>query len=176
MRKKRPAFRPALPMRSSKSARAETRLLGRSLGVNGLDRLESLLGELRIELADLGRFRDKGLIGGLGELGLNLDGGLDILGAEQLFDDGRVGGDRLLRIVARFGGDFLQTLREGGGRRRHSFKLLFAELLDFFNIGEHGFGLSICRRVWKPADRRSATICPIPARHDRDATTGSDVR
>src|ERR1700730_3091954 len=50
------------------------KLLGGGLGVNRLKRLESLLGQFRIEFADLGRLGDKTLIGGLGEIGLNLDG------------------------------------------------------------------------------------------------------
>src|ERR1700687_4734724 len=65
---------------------SRTKLLARrGLRDISLERLIGLLGEIGIELADLGRLRDETLVGRLGVVGLDLNRLLDRLHAEELF-------------------------------------------------------------------------------------------
>src|SRR5215203_3064783 len=63
----------------------QTLLCRRGLRHVSLERLVSLFGEIGIKLADLGRLRDEAFVGRLGVVGLDLDGLVDRLGAEKLF-------------------------------------------------------------------------------------------
>ena len=101
---KSPAKRPGF---DSTHAYAQTYLAGVGLGDVGLERLVGLLGEIGIELADLGRLGDEAFVGGLGVVGLDLDRLVERLGAEQLLDDLGAVLERLLRVVGDFGRDRL---------------------------------------------------------------------
>src|SRR3954447_3783166 len=70
------------------------------LGSKAFERLERLLGEIRIQGRDLLRIGDEGLVGRLGVLGLNLEHLVQRLHARE-FLDVRLGVlERLLGVVA----------------------------------------------------------------------------
>src|SRR6476659_3527815 len=69
----------------------------------GLERLVGFLGEIGIELADLGRLRDKALVGRLRIVGLDFNRLLERLHAQQLLHDLAAVLEGLLRIVGHFG-------------------------------------------------------------------------
>ena len=77
-------------------------LLGLHGGVSRGDGLHGVRGDLCVELGDLARLRNEALVRLLGEVGLNLDRGLEAASAEKLLERGRAGLERLLRIVGRF--------------------------------------------------------------------------
>ena len=81
----------------------------RPYGVS-LERLVGLLGEIGIELADLGRLGDEALVGGLRVVGLDLDRLVERLGAEQLLHDLGAVLEGLLRVVGDLGRDRLGGL------------------------------------------------------------------
>src|ERR1700677_348235 len=85
-------------------------LLGLRNCESGLDRLESLGRQLHEQLIDLAGLRDETLVRGLGEIGLDLDRRFYRLGAHQLLYDRGTLRERLLGIVRRLDGDFLQSL------------------------------------------------------------------
>src|SRR6202040_2982635 len=93
------------------SAAGRKALLGLTGGESGLDRLESFGRQLHEQLIDLADLRDETLIGGLGEIGLDLDRRLRRFGAHQLFHHSGALRERLLGVVRRLDGDFLQALR-----------------------------------------------------------------
>src|SRR5215470_5127941 len=92
-------------------------LLGRrNLGQVALERLVRLLGDVGIELADLGRLGDKAFVRGLHVVGLHLDRLFQRLGAHQPLDRSRAILEGLLRVVGHFGRNGLQAL--GGDAKR----------------------------------------------------------
>src|SRR5271163_2365537 len=110
-------------------------------GVGRGDRLQRVGGDSGVELRNLGRLSDKALVSLLGEFGLNLDRRFNAARAEKLLEHRSAGGERLLRIVGRLGGDILQALRQGGRGGGEGFQLLFGELLEFVERrcrGGHG--------------------------------------
>src|ERR1700722_473746 len=96
------------------------------------DRLHRVGSNPGVEFGNLGRLGDKALVGLLGELGLNLDRRLNAARAEKLLVHRGSGGKSLLRIIARLGGDILQTLRQGGRCGGESLELVFGEFLEIF--------------------------------------------
>src|SRR4051812_9953642 len=108
----RPAQQKARPRGRASYQSLAGELLRRSLGVS-LERLVGLLGEIGIELADLGRLGDEALIGGLGVVDLDLEGLVERLNAHHLLQ--RLGAflERLLRIVGELRRDRLRGLRQG---------------------------------------------------------------
>jgi hypothetical protein len=109
-------------------------LLRDSLGFGDseFNRLERVLGERRVEFADLGALRDESFIGRLGIFALRLEGGVDGLRADDLFESCGGGFEGLLRIIAGLGGDRLQALRQSRACNRGSFDLIFTEALQLF--------------------------------------------
>src|ERR1700688_2799051 len=71
----------------------------------GFDRLIGLLGEVGIELADLGRLGDEAFVSGLEVVALHFDGLVEGLGAEQLLNRGRALLERLLGVIGDFNRD-----------------------------------------------------------------------
>ena len=86
--------------------------------------LHGVLGEVRVELADLRSVSDEAFVGGLEVLGLDLDGLVEGLGGDELLGDGRSLLESLLGVVGRLGGDGLDALlrssRSSSWRRRRS--------------------------------------------------------
>ena len=120
------------PSRESRS------LLRLELGEGGLDRLDRFLGDGLVELAELGRLGDEAFVGRLGEFRLKRDRLVQLLHADQLLDEGGAFLEGLLGIVASFGGDRLEALGDFLQGGRGGFELLFAELLERFEIISHG--------------------------------------
>jgi hypothetical protein len=87
------------------NAQIELNLLLRALHVGDRlsNRLEACLGEVGIEFARFCRLRQEGCARRLGIFGLNLNYGVERLGAYQIFDEYSAGIQRLFRIVSRFG-------------------------------------------------------------------------
>ena len=85
---------------------------GLSLGNRGFDWLESLFGEVGIELARFCYISNEVLEKRLGIFGLNPNGVLKRLCAKQLFEESGTVLERLFRILARFSGDCLRALAE----------------------------------------------------------------
>src|SRR6201993_3596425 len=83
---------------------------GLNLGDCAFDRFESFFGEVGIEFARFRYISNEPLEKRLGIFGLNLNGALKRLGAEQLFEESGTVLERLFRILARFGGDRLPAL------------------------------------------------------------------
>ena len=83
---------------------------GLNLGNGVFDRLESLFCEVGIEFARFRYISNELLEKRLGIFGLNLNGVLKRLCAEQLFEESGTVLERLFRILARFGGDRLPAL------------------------------------------------------------------
>jgi hypothetical protein len=102
-----------------------------------LRRREGLLGQIGIKVADPGGFRDEILVGGFGEVRLELDRFVDVLHADQLFEVRAAFLEGLLRIVRHFGRDGLQTLGRRGGRLDNRLERVRAGHRYPWEVGRH---------------------------------------
>ena len=106
----------------------------RHLGDEGLERLVGVLGEVLVELADLGGLGDEGLVGGLGVVGLHFDRLVERADAGKLLEERTALFERLLGIIRVSGRDRLQAFRVGPRGRNSGIELLFAVILEFLNL------------------------------------------
>ena len=115
--------------------------------------LEGLLGEIGVEAGDLLRFRDEGLVGRAREFGLRFDRLVQRLHAGELFNVRFGVLERLLGVVAIGGRDRLNAalqVARGSGNR---FEMLFAVVLNVFNLDHQWSPFPDCR--CKPIAGRS---------------------
>src|SRR4029077_14085354 len=120
-------------------------LLHAGLGEITLERLVGFLGEVRVKLAELAAARDEPLVGGLDEVGLDLDRLFQALGAEQLFGCRRRRLEGFLRVVRNLARDRLHALAHGAELLERDVHALAPELLEFIEL-QHGYPLAARRR------------------------------
>jgi hypothetical protein len=128
LERRRPGLETILLRRAWTATRIARLLL--DAGVGRGDRLQRVGGDAGVKLGNLGRLGDEALVSLLGEFGLDLDGRFDAAGPEKLLEHGGAGGEGLLRIVGRLGGDILQAFRQGGRGGGERFQLVLGELLE----------------------------------------------
>src|SRR5262249_35447467 len=129
---------PANGRASFVSSAWQRRLLrGRSLGHVALERLVGLLREVRVEFTELGRLRDKALIGGLDVVALHFEGLVERLCTDELLSRcGAVFKD-LLGVLGHLDGDRLKTLRPSAERLERRIHVVLTELLHVLDILHH---------------------------------------
>src|SRR4051794_7739444 len=115
---------------------------GADLGEETLERLIALLGEVGVQFTELGRLGYETLVAGFDILALHLNRLLQRLGAEQLLERRATILEGLLRIVCEFARDRLPALRNGAELLHRDIDVIFAKLLDVFEILEHESPLS----------------------------------
>src|SRR5215204_4927670 len=152
---KRPALRPGASLQS-KAFCDLLRGLAVGDGDETLVRLEGLLREARIELAELGRLRDEALVGRLDEVGLDLDRLVERLGADELLDRrGRLL-ERLLGVIGGLDRDRLGALGDDAEALQSGVGVVLAELQHGVDL-DHWYPLPAPQRRLLIAFARS---CP----------------
>src|SRR5262249_32615569 len=86
---------------------------------------------------DLLRFRNEGLVGGAGEIGLGFECLVQRLHAGKLLDEGLRVFERLLGVVAVGAGDRLEAVLHRGRGSDALLELLFSVVLKVFNLEHH---------------------------------------
>src|SRR5215218_3145671 len=152
---KRPAFRPGASLQS-KAFRDLLRGLAVGDGDETLVRLEGLLREARIELAELGRLRDEALVGRLDEVGLDLDRLVERLRADELLERGSRLLEGLLGVICGLDRDRLGSLGDDAEALQSGVGIVLAELLDGVDL-DHCYPLPAPQRRLPIAFARS---CP----------------
>ena len=124
---------------------------------DGFERLVRFLGQSGVHFTDLGRLGDETFVRGLGVFGLQLDGLLDRLDAEQLLESGGALYKLLIRIVRDFDGDRLGALGNSANRLHGEIDILFADLLEVLEILDHSVSFP------GPHDSGANVLSPVPA-------------
>ena len=106
-------------------------------GEDAFERLVGFLGEIGVQLTELGRFGDEAFVCRLGVLGLHFDRLVQRLDAEQLLEGGRTVLESLLRVVGELDRDRLAALRDRAEGLQGRFDVLFADRLQVFEILHH---------------------------------------
>src|SRR5215207_4674979 len=161
---KRPALRPGASLQS-KAFCDLLRGLAVGDGDETLVRLEGLLREARIELAELGRLRDEALVGRLDEVGLDLL--VERLGADELLERGGRLLEGLLGVSGGLDRDRLGALGDDAEALQSGVGVVLAELLDgvdldhctLFRRRSAAFLIAFCAEL--PASQGQYVHCTI---------------
>src|SRR6476660_6576099 len=111
--------------------------LGNLLAESGLDRLVGIASKTRIHLTELGDLGDVGVVRLLRILGLNLDGLLYRLCADELLESARAVLERLLGIIGDLGGNGLEALVHLAERLNGRIEAVLTHFLELFETFEH---------------------------------------